>query len=163
MVTETARSIAGLGSYGGCCDRLWGMLWGGEDLSADLGAHENREQGRYTSPYRMARDLCLFSARAAGVLPIDAVYTEVGNIDGLKAETSEGRRDGFAAKAVIHPSHVQPVNDAFGVSAAQAEWARRIVQAFRDDPQAGVINLDGQMIDRPHLVRAQRMLDAASN
>ncbi|MBU1359298.1 MAG: CoA ester lyase [Gammaproteobacteria bacterium] len=158
IVTETARSIAGLPTYPDCSPRLWGMLWGGEDMAADLGAFGNRRDGRYTGPYRTARDMCLISARAARVEPIDAVYTDVKDTQGLRTETEIAKFDGFTAKAVIHPGHVDVVNAAFTPDENQIAWARRIVQAFADAPDAGVVNIDGKMIDRPHLRQADRVL-----
>lgn len=158
IVTETANSIAGLSTYVNCSTRLWGMLWGGEDLSADLGAYGNRHEGRYAGPYQMARNACLVGARAAGVKPIDAVYTDVKNMQGLRAEADEAKFDGFTAKAVIHPAHVDVVNAAFSPDEHEIAWAMRIVQAFRDSPEAGVVNIDGKMIDRPHLLQANRVL-----
>jgi citrate lyase subunit beta / citryl-CoA lyase len=162
IVTETARSIAGLSTYPDCSPRLWGMLWGGEDLAADLGAFGNRREGSYTGPYRTARDLCLISARAAGVEPIDAVYTDVKDAQGLRAEAEIAKFDGFTAKAVIHPGHVDIVNSAFRPKENQIAWARRIVEAFADAPEAGVVNIDGKMIDRPHLVQANEVLAQVS-
>lgn len=162
IATETARSIAGLASYAGCCERLWGMLWGGEDLSADLGASANREDGRYTGPYRLARNLCLLHARAAGVEPIDAVYVDIKDTDGLQREARAAQRDGFSGKAVIHPAHVEVVNSTFTPGADEIDWAQRIVKAFDDAPASGVVSIDGQMIDKPHLVQAQRILARAA-
>ena len=161
IATETARSIAGLASYRGCCSRLWGMLWGGEDLSADLGAYGNRDDGRYRTPFQLARDLCLFSARAAGVEPIDAVFTDIKHVQGLRLEAAAARRDGFTAKAVIHPAHVEAVNTAFTPGPEEIEWARTIVKAFEDAPSSGAISIDGQMIDKPHHLQAQRILARA--
>lgn len=161
IVTETARSIAGMASYDGCCSRLWGMLWGGEDLSADIGAFANRADSVYTGPYRMARDLCLISARAARVEPIDAVFTDIKDVDALRHEALTARRDGFSAKAVIHPAHVETVNTAFTPSSQEIEWANKILQAFLDNPDAGVINVEGKMIDKPHKVQALRILERA--
>lgn len=161
IVTETARSIAGLSTYPDCSPRLWGMLWGGEDMAADLGAFGNRRDGRYTGPYRTARDMCLISARAAGVEPIDAVYTNVTDTQGLRVEAEIAKFDGFTAKAVIHPAHVDIVNTAFAPEEHQIAWARMIVQAFAAAPDAGVVNIDGKMIDRPHLVQANRVLARA--
>ena len=158
IATETAQSISGLASYRDCCNRLWGMLWGGEDLSADLGAYGNRQNGRYAGPYLLARDLCLLNARAAGVEPIDAVFTDIKNTEGLELEAVAARRDGFTGKAVIHPAHVEVVNAAFSPGLEEIEWARRIIGAFEDEPESGVIKIDGQMIDKPHLVQAQRIL-----
>jgi len=157
IATETAASLFGLGSYAGC-PRLWGLMWGGEDLTSALGAFENQANGSYTEPYRLARNLCLAGARAAGVTPVDTVYVDIQNLEGLRAETQAARRDGFTAKAVIHPSHVAIVHEAFAPSCEEIATARRIVQAFSSDSSAGVVNIGGQMIDKPHLLKARAVL-----
>lgn len=162
IVTETAGSLFRLGDYRGCSERLMAMMWGGEDLAADLGASANRDTAGFFGPYRLARDLCLAGARAAGVMPVDTVYVDIRNVDGLREESLAGRRDGFEAKAVIHPSHVDVVNEAFQPGTAEVAWATKIVAAYEAAPDAGVLNIDGQMIDRPHLRRARQILEAAS-
>jgi len=162
VASETAASVFGLGSYGGASDRLQGLAWGGEDLSADVGASGNRtEQGRFTEPYRLVRNLCLFGAVAAQTAPIDTVYTNYRDIDGLAAECREAERDGFTAKMAIHPAQVAIINEIFTPSESAVEQAARIVEAFRASGDKGVIGLDGEMLDRPHLKRAHRTLQRA--
>jgi citrate lyase subunit beta/citryl-CoA lyase len=161
IATESAASIFGLGSYAGASERLAGLMWGAEDLAASLGATTNRAGASYASPYRLARDLCLMGAAAAGVAAIDTVYTDIEDLDGLAEEARAARRDGFLAKAVIHPKHVDPVNAAFTPSADEVAWATRIVQAFADNRDLGVVKLDGRMIDKPHLRAAEKVLGAA--
>lgn len=163
IATETAGSLFGLGSYAEPpIPRLFGMMWGGEDLAADIGAMANRDaNGRYTAPFELARTLCLLGAAAASVLPIDAVYTDFRNSDGLKAEALEGLRDGFGAKAAIHPAQAAVINEAFMPSQADIERARQVVAAFDAVGEAGVAAIDGKMLDRPHLRSARRMLDRA--
>ena len=158
IATETAASIFGLGSYAGATERLVGLMWGSEDLSASLGATSNRAGAGYASPYRLARDLCLMGAAAAGVAAIDAVYTEIENFEGLAEESRAARRDGFSGKAVIHPKHVEPVNAAFTPNADEVARARHIVEAFAADQGLGVIKIDGKMIDKAHLRAAEKTL-----
>lgn len=160
IATETAESIFGLGTYKGVSPRLWGLMWGGEDLAASLGATENRQDGVFHSPYRMARDLCLMGAAAAGVVAVDTVYTDLDNLAGLEAEARAARRDGFGAKAVIHPKHVEVTNAAFTPSAEETAWAERVVAAFAAAPESGTLRLDGRMIDKPHLSAALKVLGA---
>lgn len=161
IATETAASLFNLGSYGGASHRLAGMAWGGEDLSADIGSAENRENGGFTEPYRFARNLCLFGAVAAGVAPIDTVFTSFRDLDGLRAECEEAVRDGFTAKLAIHPGQVAVINEVFTPSAREIERAAKVVAAFAEAGNAGVIGLDGEMLDRPHLTRARKLLDRA--
>jgi citrate lyase subunit beta/citryl-CoA lyase len=164
IVTEGAAALFGMGSYAETAGpRLCGMLWGGEDLAADVGTLANRgAQGRYTAPYELARSLTLLGASAAQVLAVDAVYTNFRDTAGLQAEVAEALRDGFAAKAAIHPDQVGTINAAFTPSATDVEWARRVIAAFDDAPGRGAIAIDGKMLDRPHYRSAQRVLARAS-
>jgi len=158
VATETAESVFGLGTYKDSSLRLAGLMWGAEDLAASLGATENGSGGVFHSPYRIARDLCLMGAAAAEVAAIDTVYTDIDNLAGLEQETRVARRDGFSAKALIHPKHVDVVNAAFEPSDAERAWAERVVAAFADSPTLGTLRLDGKMIDRPHLRAARKIL-----
>ncbi|MGI9412934.1 MAG: HpcH/HpaI aldolase/citrate lyase family protein, partial [Hyphomicrobiales bacterium] len=137
--------------------------WGAEDLSADLGAATNKtEAGVYADPYRLARTLCLAGAVAAGVAPIDTVYVNFRDEDGLRAECEAAARDGFVAKMAIHPAQVAVINKVFTPSADTVARAGRIVAAFAEAGDAGVIGLDGEMLDRPHLTRAEKLLARAA-
>ncbi len=163
IATENGASMFGLGSYGPPAHpRLCGLMWGGEDLAADLGAIGNRDaSGAYTAPYQLARSLCLYAAAAVSLPAIDAVYTDFRDPEGLKVEAAEGLRDGYSGKAAIHPDQVGPINAAFTPSAADVERARRIVAAFEASASTGVASLDGKMLDRPHLRSALRVLERA--
>jgi len=162
IATESARALFGFASYRGASHRLEGLAWGGEDLSADLGAETNRlPDGAYAAPYALARTLTLVGAVAAETWPIDAVATNFRDLDGLRAEALAARRDGFVAKMAIHPAQVPVINDVFSVSPEAIARARAIVAAFDAVPGAGVVALDGEMLDLPHLKRAKRLLDSA--
>ena len=158
VATETAESVFGLGTYKDSSPRLAGLMWGAEDLAASLGATENGSAGAFHSPYRLARDMCLMGAAAAQIAAIDTVYTDIENLAGLEAETRIARRDGFSAKALIHPKHVDIVNAAFEPTAAERDWAEKIVAAFAANPDLGTLRLDGKMIDKPHLRAARKIL-----
>lgn len=158
IATETAASMFGLGTYQDSSPRLAGLMWGAEDLCASLGATEKKSNGAFRSPYRLARDLCLIGAAAAQVAAIDAVYTDIDDLAGLEQETRIARQDGFSAKAVIHPKHVDIVNAAFEPTAAERQWAEKVMAAFAASPDLGTLRLDGNMIDRPHLLAAKKIL-----
>jgi citrate lyase subunit beta/citryl-CoA lyase len=162
LVTETPASVFALGGYRGASKRLRGLCWAGEDLSAAVNAESNRlPGGGYTEPYRVVRALCLFAAAAAEVLPIDSVYTNYRDLDGLRTEAMDARRDGFAAKLAIHPAQVPVINAVFTPTPEAVAHAKAVVAAFAAAPGAGVVGLDGAMLDRPHLVRAERLLARA--
>src|SRR6185312_577451 len=126
VATETAKAVLKLLDFENMSPRLWGMMWGAEDLAASLGASRNRTGGRYHGPFLLARDLCLISAAAVGVVAIDTVFTDIDNLEALKEETIEARRDGFLAKAVIHPKHIDVVNAALTPTDEEVAWSRQI-------------------------------------
>jgi len=162
IATETASALFGLASYRGCSRRLDGLAWGGEDLSADLGAETNRlPDGGYAGPYVLARTLTLLGAAAAGVTPIDSVFTNFRDAAGLRAEAIAARRDGFAAKMAIHPAQAPIINEVFTPSAPAIEHAKAVIAAFEAAPGAGVVSLEGEMLDLPHWNRAKRLLARA--
>jgi len=162
ILAQTVESPAGLfsaGSYRNCSARLIGMTWGPEDLSAELGAEANREiDGTLTEPYRIARAMCLFGAAAAKVPAIETIYVNFRDTDVLRKDTELARRDGFTGRLAIHPAQVPVINEVFTPSTAQIEKAKAIVAAFDAKPGAGTVGIDGKMYDRPHLARAQALL-----
>jgi citrate lyase subunit beta / citryl-CoA lyase len=163
-VTETARSLADLASYASVPGRTRGLTWGGEDLSSDLGALENRDSsGRYLPLYEFARSFCLLAAASARVAAIDAVYTDFRDGDGLALEARAAAAAGFSGKLAIHPDQIAIINDAFTPSVSQFEWARQVVAAFQSGPGTGVASLNGRMLDRPHLLQARRLLSRAGD
>ncbi|HYN45129.1 MAG TPA: CoA ester lyase [Allosphingosinicella sp.] len=158
IATETPAAMFALGSYSGA-KRLAGLTWGAEDLPAAVGAATAREEdGRFTPPYELARSLCLFGAAAAGVAPIETVYPAFKDLEGLAAFAARARRDGFTGMMAIHPGQVSVINAAFTPSEAEIAHAEAVVAAFEANPEAGALSLDGRMIDRPHLIQAQRLL-----
>ncbi len=162
VATETAASLFTLGTYAGSSSRLDALTWGAEDLSADLGSITNRDaEDRLTGPYELARTLCLAGAVAAEVQPIDSVYVSFANTDGLRDECLAAVRDGFTGKMAIHPAQVEVINDVFTPSKQSVERAQRIADVFAEAGDAGVIGLDGEMLDRPHLNRAEKLLKRA--
>jgi citrate lyase subunit beta / citryl-CoA lyase len=158
VCTETPAATLSLAAKSWAHPRLAGLLWGGEDLSAAIGATANRdEDGRYTAPFALARSLCLFAARAAGVVPIDAVFTDFRDSEGLARETDAARRDGFSAKAAIHPAQIGVINQRFTPTEVERHWAERVLAAFAAS-DTGVAQIDGVMLDAPHLAQARRIM-----
>lgn len=163
IASETAAAMFAFASYAGSSPRLCGLMWGCEDLAAAVGAAENRlPEGGYPPHFALARSLCLFGAAAAGVAAIDTVFTDFRDAAGLEREVRAAERDGFAGKAAIHPAQVALINRAFTPDAAAIAWAERVVAAFAAAPEAGVVGLDGKMLDRPHLRSAERVLARAA-
>ena len=162
LCTERPRALFSLESYVGATPRLAGLTWGAEDLSAALGARASRdEDGNWLPPYQLARSLCLFAAAAAEVPAIDTVYTDFRDADGLASYAARAARDGFTGMLAIHPAQVTTINSAFSPSDDDVQRAERIIALFRDNPGAGTLALDGEMIDKPHLVQARRIVGLA--
>ncbi len=163
IATETATAMFGLGTYGGIAGKLQGMAWGAEDLSNALGAQANRgADGLLTEPYRLARSLCLFGARAAGVEPVDTVYVDFRDAGGLELDCMQAARDGFTSKMAIHPAQIEVINRIFTPSQEQVAEARSIIDAFAEAGNAGVVGIGGKMYDIPHLNRSRKLLERAT-
>jgi citrate lyase subunit beta / citryl-CoA lyase len=170
IATETPQALLSLGSYSRVLsadprtrERIAGLTWGSEDLSAAMGVTRKTDrQGSLTFTFQLARSLCVVTSSALGVQAIDGVYLDFRDTEGLKRDIESARRDGFTGKLAIHPDQVGPINEALIPGAAEVEWAKRVVAAFASSPDAGVVSLDGQMIDKPHLVQARRILDLSA-
>ena len=165
IATETPQALLSLVGYGNgeAGPRLAGLTWGMEDLSAALGVTEKtKPDGTLTPVLELARSLCLVAAAAAGVQAIDGVHADFRDTAGLTRDAARARSDGFTAKLAIHPDQVPIINAAFSPTAAEVEHAKRVIAAFAASPGAGVTSLEGKMLDRPHLVLAQRVLELSS-
>lgn len=162
IVTESPAALFRLAEYSEVSERLAALTWGAEDLSAALGATATRDgTGNWLPPYELARSMCLFAAAAAGVLAVDSVLTDYRDSEALARYASNARRDGFAGMLAIHPAQIAIINEAFMPTAAEVDRAQRIVDLFAAAPQAGALGMDGEMIDRPHLLQAQKILQRA--
>ena len=162
VATETAASMFNLGTYGDVSSRLFAMTWGAEDLSAALGARDNKDEaGNYTGPYQMARTLTLLGAVAAGVMPLDGIWKDFRDDAGLEREARAAVRDGFTAKMAIHPAQVETINRVFTPSDEDLAHARAVIAAFDEAGDVGVVALDGIMLDIPHLKQARALLAKA--
>lgn len=159
VATETARAMFNLGSYAPAHPRLVALTWGAEDLAAAIGATDNKEEdGSWTFPYQVARAQCLFAATAAEVAPLDTLYADFRDPEGLERDCRRARRDGFTGRVAIHPDQVAIINRAFSPTPEQIAEAQTIVDAFAAAPDAGTLGIGGKMYDIPHLKAARRTL-----
>ena len=159
IATESAAAVLALAAQPARHARLVGHSWGGEDLMADLGAlAKGPAPGQYDDTFKLARTVNLMASVAAGVVAYDTVYPDIKNVEGLRAESLDARRMGYGGKIAIHPDQVAIIHEVFTPSAAEVDWAQRVVATFESNPSAGVLTLDGKMLDRPHLVLARRLL-----
>ncbi len=163
VATETAIAPFRLGEYASAgLDRLRGLTWGAEDLAAALGATGNRgPDGEWLFTYRLVRSLTLMAAHAAGVPAIETLHADFRDEGGLLATSRQARAEGFSGRLAIHPAQVGPINQGFTPSAEEVAFARRVVDAFAAEPDAGTVGIDGKMFDIPHLKSARRTLAAA--
>jgi citrate lyase subunit beta / citryl-CoA lyase len=159
ITTETPSAIFQLSEYASVASRLLGLTWGVEDLSAAIGARSARAvSGEFTPPFEMLRGLVLFAAHSAAVPAIETVYKAFRDQAGLTAYLARAVHDGFTGMLAIHPDQVPVINAAFTPSTDAVVKAERIIAAFRAQPGAGVVSLDGIMLDAPHLKQAERII-----
>ena len=163
ITAETPRGIFGLDSIDNSSQRLVGLSWGPEDLATELGAPANRDaQGNFLPPFELVRSLCLAKARELGVQPLDTVFTDFRNPEGLAAECASARRIGYSGKLAIHPAQIDIINQAFSPSEDEVAHAQKLVDLFAANPGAGALQLDGRMVDIPHLRLAEQILAKAA-
>ena len=113
-VADTAGALFNMGSYRGSSARLLGVAWNAEALRAEIGAETDRDHlGAHLGACRLARELTLLAATSARVAAIDAVFPDVRDLEGLRADTLAARRDGFAGKMAVDPAQVAIINDVF--------------------------------------------------
>ena len=163
VATETAAAPFNLASYGRSRPaRLRGLTWGAEDLSAAVAASTHQAPaGGWALTYRLARSLTLLAAHAAGVQAIETLQADFRDEAGLRASCRAARAEGFSGRLAIHPAQVATINESFTPSAAELEHARRVLAAFAAAPGAGVVALDGRMLDIPHLKQARAVMASA--
>ena len=161
LVTEVAEATFTTGSYRGAA-RLVALTWGAEDLADSIGASINRRpDGGYSFTYELARSLCLLGAAAAGLAAVETIYGDFRDEEGLRERAEQARRDGFRGMLAIHPAQVGIINTAFTPDADEIAAAAVVVAAFAAQPGVGTLALNGAMLDRPHLARAQLVLRRA--
>ncbi len=163
IATETPQGLLNIRDFG-YCPRVDALSWGAEDLSAAIGARRNRdEHGLFLEVFRYARVMTLLAATAAGVQPIDTVFVDINDTEGLRRECVEGAWMGFTGKITIHPSQIEVVNAVFTPSAEEIAESQELLAAFEEHRKAGkmAFSFKGQMVDVPHLTRARTIIERA--
>lgn len=162
VATETPQAMFAIGTYRDVSPRLAGLTWGAEDLSTAVGASTNRvDSGEYEFTYQLARSLCLLGANAAGVQAIDTITPDFRDRERLVREVRISRRAGFTGKIAIHPDQVEGINAGYAPDEAELRHARAVVAAFEQAGGAGAVQLEGKMLDKPHLTQALRVISMA--
>jgi citrate lyase beta subunit len=154
-IIETARGVVNLPEIAAYPERLSALIFGAEDLAADIGAI--RTPDGWEVYY--ARSAVVIHAKAAGLQAIDTIYAHLENINGLEAETEQALYMGFTGKLAIHPRQVRVIQQVFTPSAADIERAQRLIAAHEAHQAAGtgVFVFEGRMVDRP-IVRAAEIV-----
>lgn len=164
LATETPEGLLNIQAIATASPRIAVLTWGIEDLSAAMGLPRTRDaEGRYLDIPRHARVMCAVAASAAGVEAIDTVFTDIGDLEGLRRECREAVAMGFSGKISIHPSQLPVINEEFTPSRAEAEEALALIAAFEEHARrgAGAFAWKGQMMDMPHLTRARKTAERA--
>ncbi|MFP4620666.1 MAG: aldolase/citrate lyase family protein [Bacteroidales bacterium] len=158
-VIESAQGVENAYDIALASDEVVAMAIGLEDYTADIGAQ--RTSGGYEAFY--ARSRIVNACRAAGIQPIDSVFSDVGNEAGLKSAVKESKSMGFEGMGCIHPRQIKPVREGFAPGEEEIEEAKKIVNASYEAEQKGlgVVALGTKMVDPPVVKRAQKTLDLA--
>ncbi|MEO0576434.1 MAG: CoA ester lyase [Pseudomonadota bacterium] len=164
LMTETAQMTLNLPMVTSLHPRVAALTWGGEDLSAELGAIDNKDaNGNWTFTFQLARSQCLLAARACGVVALDTLFSDFRDSSGMQRHAAAAKRDGFDGVLSIHPNQVDVINGAFEPSDEEIADAQAIVDAFANAPNQGALQLNGRMLDKPHLKLAQKILQLAKS
>ncbi|MBI3637465.1 MAG: CoA ester lyase [Candidatus Rokubacteria bacterium] len=164
IATETPEGLLNIEEVAQASPRIVAVSWGIEDLGAAMALPRVRDaEGRYLAIPAYARTMCAVAAAAAGVEWLDTVYTDIADLAGLARECEDAVAMGFTGKISIHPGQIPVINAAFTPSPAAVEEARALVAAFEEHRARGAyaFTFKGQMVDAPHLTRAQKVLQRA--
>jgi citrate lyase subunit beta / citryl-CoA lyase len=159
LLLETALGIERAGDLAGARNVV-GLMWGADDLVASLGGSSSRDAaGGYREFARYARSRSHIAAKAHGRLSIDAVFMDIADQEGLRAECEDALAVGFDATVAIHPTQIPVIREAYRPSPAQIEWAQRLLAAAGTD--RGVTTFEGRMVDGPIYAQAEQILARA--
>lgn len=159
---ETAKGVVNAYSIAKADPRINALVFGVYDFLYDMRLDYIDTDG---SGYMYARMKIPVDARAAGILAIDSVWQKIDDIVGLKSDAVTAKRLGYCGKTIIHPNHIDPVNEVFMPSKMQVEWATKVVKALEPvmykGKGMGAIKLEGKMLDIVHYKHAKAILDIA--
>ena len=153
-MVETPRAMLHCEEIAAASDRLSVLVMGTNDLAKEL--HAEHVPGR--APLLTGLSLCLLAARATGTVILDGVFNDVKDAEGFVAECVQGRQLGFDGKTLIHPGQVEPCNAAFAPNEAAVEDARAVLAAWEAGAGAGVVTLNGRLVESLHVETARRVL-----
>jgi citrate lyase subunit beta / citryl-CoA lyase len=158
---ESARGLVNAVSIADADPRVMGLMFGAEDYALDLSLGTNREKEAADLLY--ARSAMVVAAAAAGIVSVDGVYPNLDDPEGLVADTWQGRRLGFTSKSTFNPRQIDLINDIYSPQPDEIEYARKIAVGFREAEARGdaSVAVGGQLVDKPIVMRALQLLEAA--
>lgn len=157
-IVETAKGVLNAGDIA-AEDGVGAVVFGAEDLAADVGATRTREGDEVS----YARQKVVTAAAAADVDAVDTLWTEFEDLEGLREDAARSVALGYDGKLAIHPKQVEVINEAFTPEADEVEWAEKVLEA-RDaaaDDGKGVFEVGGEMVDAPLVKQAERVMERA--
>jgi citrate lyase subunit beta/citryl-CoA lyase len=156
---ESARGLLNASTIADSHPRVVGLIFGAEDYALDLGLGARREKEAAELIY--ARSSIVVAAAAANILSIDGVFPTLDDAEGLLHDTRQARRLGFTSKSTFNPRQIEVINSIFSPQPHEIEYALKIAQAFRDAEAKGdaSVAVGGQLVDRPILLRALKILE----
>lgn len=161
IITEVPRAVFRMEEI--CCShsRVIAAIWGSEDLSAEIGARKvKRSNGTMLEVFQVVRSLALLAAKSAGIAAIDTPVVELSDQEGLAVESREAAQMGFTGKLAMHPAQVPIINEAFLPDPKEIEQAAALLESRRKSDD-GVFRFRDQMVDLPHIRRAERIISLA--
>ncbi len=158
-IIESALGVINAYEIASASKNICALAIGLEDYTADIGT-QRTDEGRESL---FARNIVVNAARAAGIQPIDTVYSDVTNMEGLRESAIEAKSLGFDGKGCIHPRQVEVVHKAFAPTEQEIGKAKKIVKAFKEAEKKGlgVVSIGSKMIDAPVVKRAQKTTQLA--
>lgn len=158
---ESPAAVLQAAAIGRAHPRVAGLMLGAEDLALELGLGTAREAE--AAELLFARSTLVYAAAAAGVLSIDGVFPNLDDPAGLERDAFQARRLGFTSKSTFNPRQVDEINRIFSPWPAEIAYAQRVAGAFAEANARGdaSVAVGGQLVDRPIVLRAQRLLELA--
>lgn len=157
---ETAKGVVNAYSIASADSRVNALIFGLYDFLHDMRLDYAEDDG---TGYAYARMKIPIDARAAGIVAIDAIWQKVSDISGLRDDATTAKRLGYVGKSIIHPTHIEPVNEIFKPSKIEIGWATKVVNALGPAMERGkgigAVKLEGKMIDAVHYKQAKAILD----
>jgi len=162
IATETPEGLLNIVEVVRASPRIVAGSWGVEDLGAAMGLARTRDvTGNFLDIPRYARVMTALAAAAAEIEAIDTVFADIPNVEGLRRECQEAVTMGFTGKISIHPSQIPVINEAFTPSREEVQEAQELIAAFEEHRRkgSGAFAFRGQMVDAPHLNRAEKVIE----